>query len=119
MTNYSPEAYSSSGVLWWKLRIRPGTKKAKFGAEPQLASWLMFNAKVGDILTMRQLREVLGNSEKPNADEHLNRRFRALRKYGWSILSSRDASELRPDQYLRPRCVQLARVLKQTGSFYD
>jgi len=99
MTNYSSEAYAPSGELWWKLRIRPGTKKAKFGAEPQLASWLMFNAQVGDILTMRKLREVLGNSKEPNADEHLNRRFRALRKYGWSILSARDASELKPDQY--------------------
>jgi hypothetical protein len=100
MTTYNPGAYSPSGELWWNLKIRPGAKKAPFGAEPRLASWLMFNAKVGQIFTMRQLREELGESNKPNADEQLNRRLRSLRAYGWIILSGRDASNLKPDQYL-------------------
>lgn len=99
MNTYPTDARSPSGELWWKLTIRPGKKKQRFGAEPRLAAWLMFNSKVGDVLTIRQLRGVLGDTEGPNTDEHFNRRFRELRKFGWSVLSSRDSSDLRPDEY--------------------
>lgn len=67
--------------------------------EPKLAAWLNFNAKLGDVFTMRQFRDVLGDADAPNAQEHFNRRFRALRKFGWIVLSSRDSGDLAPDQY--------------------
>jgi hypothetical protein len=99
MAEYPADAYSPSGTLWWQLEFWPGKKKSKFGAEPKLASWLNFNAKVGDVFTLRQLREVLGDSAGPNTHEHFNRRLRNLRKYGWSFHSNRDSVELRPDEY--------------------
>lgn len=99
MKNYPADARSPSGELWWELRFWPGTKKQKFGVEPRLAAWLMFNCKLGDVFTMRSLRAAIGEPEKPNDDEHFNRRFRNLRKYGWNVLSGRDASELSPDEY--------------------
>jgi 5-methylcytosine-specific restriction endonuclease McrA len=97
-TEYDAEAYSPSGEVWWKLTFWPG-KKQKFGVEPKLAAWLNYNAKVSDVFTMRQFRDVLGDADAPNTQEHFNRRFRALRKYGWIVLSSRDSGDLEPDQY--------------------
>jgi 5-methylcytosine-specific restriction endonuclease McrA len=97
--NNHDAARSPSGEVWWKLTHWPG-KTTRFGVEPKLAAWLNFNAKVGDVFTMRQLREVLGDmAGRPNAQEHFNRRFRALRKYGWIVLSSRDAGDLKSDEY--------------------
>ncbi len=58
--------------------------------EPRLAAYLRFNAEIGGILTLRKLREALGEPNRPNDHEHFNRRFRQLRKYGWTVLSSRD-----------------------------
>lgn len=98
MKRHPADACSPSGELWWKLHVWPG-RRQKFGAEPRLAAWLMFNAKMGDILTLKQLRDVLGDVSGPNVDEHFNRRFRELRKYGWRVLSSRDARELKPNEY--------------------
>ena len=98
MNPYPKDAYSPSGGLWWQLSFWPGTKK-DFGAEPKLAAWLKFNAKVGDILTLKQLRESLPDEGEPNDDEHFNRRFRELRKYAWSVLSSRDLAGLKQDEY--------------------
>lgn len=95
---YSAEAYSPTGTVWWKLRFWPG-KRVKFGAEPKLASWLKFNAHVGDVFTMRQLRQLLGTAVRANEDEHFNRRFRELRKYGWVVSSSRDAGGLGQNEY--------------------
>ena len=96
---YPQQAYSSSGEPWWQLSFWPETKARRFGAEPKLASWLNFNAKVGEVFTIRQLREALGGVAGPNIDEHFNRRFRNLRKYGWIVLSSRDAGDLKPNEY--------------------
>src|SRR5437016_3295000 len=94
----SGAARSPSGETWWKLTYWPG-KTQRFGVEPKLAAWLNFNAKVGDIFTMRQLRQALGTTAGPNTQEHFNRRLRSLRKYGWIVLSSRDAGNLKSDEY--------------------
>jgi len=99
MAKYPSDAYSPTGELWWNVRIWPGKQKQKFGVEPQLAAWLNFNAKEGDILTLRRLRKELGEANHPVDDEHFNRRFRQLRKYGWSVLSSRDFAGLKQDEY--------------------
>jgi hypothetical protein len=64
-----------------------------------LAAYLHFNARIGDILTLKQLRESVAEPGKPNNQEHFNRRFRQLRKYGWAVLSSRDAAGLKQDEY--------------------
>jgi hypothetical protein len=99
MPTYPPAAYAPSGQLWWELPLWPGKSKQKFGTEPRLAAWLHFNAKVGQILTLRRLRASLGETGHPNDHEHFNRRFRQLRKYGWSVLSSRDVAGLKQDEY--------------------
>jgi 5-methylcytosine-specific restriction endonuclease McrA len=99
MAAYPSDAYAPPGHLWWDLRVWPGTKKQRFGAEPRLAAWLNFNARVGTILTLRNLREVLSEEEAPNQDEHFGRRFRNLRKYGWVVHSSRDVAGLKQDEY--------------------
>lgn len=109
-------AYSPSGELWWKLSIWSGKKTQRFGAEPKLASWLTFNMKVGEVFTIRQLRKVLGNTIGPNDHEHFNRRFRNLRRYGWIVLSSRDAGDLKPDQY---RLKQIGAPIWLGKSKYD
>lgn len=97
--NYPAEAYSSSGEPWWQLKFWPGKKRLRFGVEPKLASWLRFNAPVGEVFTIRRLREALGGAAGANTDEHFNRRLRSLRKYGWIVLSSRDAGDLKQDEY--------------------
>jgi hypothetical protein len=91
-------ARSPSEEVWWKLRSWPG-KTQHFGVEPKLAAWLNFNAKVGDVFTIRQLRQALGGTAGPNTQEHFNRRLRNLRKYGWFVLSSRDAGNLKSNEY--------------------
>jgi 5-methylcytosine-specific restriction endonuclease McrA len=99
MTPYPSDAHSPSGEPWWQLRIWPGKKKAKFGGEPKIAAWLMFNTKVGGIFTLKYLREALGGIGEPNDDEHLNRRLRKLRDYGWTVHSGRDDANLKQDEY--------------------
>jgi 5-methylcytosine-specific restriction endonuclease McrA len=99
MTLYPPGAHSPSREPWWQLRIWPSKKKAKFGGQPKIAAWLMFNTKVGGIFTLKRLREALGDDGEPNDDEHLNRRLRKLRDYGWTVHSSRDDANLKHDQY--------------------
>lgn len=99
MSTYPTDAYSPTGPLWWELRTWPGKAHQKFGTEPRLAAYLHFNAKAGQILTLRKLREALGEPNRPNDHEHFNRRFRQLRKYGWSVLSSRDVAGLKQDEY--------------------
>src|ERR1700737_1282806 len=96
---YPAAAYSPSGELWWRLNFWPGKGRQRFGVEPKLASWLNFNIKIGDLLTIKRLRETLGDSAGANTQEHFNRRFRNLRKYGWIVLSSRDDADLRQDEY--------------------
>lgn len=95
---YPAEAHSPSGKFWWELRFWPG-KRVKFGVEPKLAAWLNFNAQIGEVLTIRQLRRMVGSAAAANTDEHFNRRFRELRKYRWIVHSSRDAGDLEQDEY--------------------
>jgi 5-methylcytosine-specific restriction endonuclease McrA len=99
MSTYPPEALAPDGQLWWKVRIWPGKKRAEFGVEPRLAAWFNYNIKVGDIFTLKMLRQALGEEDLPNNHEHFNRRLRNLRKYGWAIHSSRDLRGLEQDQY--------------------
>lgn len=95
---YPPDAFAPTGDLWWTLKTWPG-KRMRFGAEVKIASWLQFNADVGSLHTLRDLRRVLGEKGKPEAQEHFNRRVRKLRDFGWEILSARDDASLQPDQY--------------------
>jgi hypothetical protein len=44
--------------------------------------------------------------------------FRSMTKKGSAGKEDRHASTQAYIDYMRPRCVQLARVLKKTGSFY-
>lgn len=97
---YPVEAYSPSGVLWWQLAVWPGKKRRRFGVEPRLAAWLNFNTKAGQVFTMRDLRQVLGDDGGANTHEHFGRRFRRLREYGWVVHSSRDVADLGQDEYL-------------------
>jgi hypothetical protein len=97
VADYPPEAYAPDGRLWWELDYWPGTRR-DFGVERKLAAWLTFNARIGQVLTIRQLRAALGGAA-PNTDEHFNRRLRALRPAGYEIPSGRDVGGLRPDEY--------------------
>lgn len=97
--SYPSEAYASNGWLWWQLKFWPGTKR-RFGDEQKLAAWLAFNCELGDTITMRQLRAALGEDDRPNVAEHLNRRLRVLRQRdGWEIPSARDDGSLGHDEY--------------------
>jgi 5-methylcytosine-specific restriction endonuclease McrA len=97
--NYPANAYSPAGPPWWELRTWPGKAKQKFGTEPRLAAYLQFNVQVGEILTLRKLREAVGESNRPSDPEHFNRRFRQLRKYGWTVLSNHDIDGLKQGEY--------------------
>lgn len=95
---YPDAAYASNDVLWWKLQKHVDSNR-DYGAELKIASWLAFNVKVGDTVTMRDLRKALGDAI-PNDDEHLNRRLRELRKRdGWEILSNKDDGRLAVGAY--------------------
>lgn len=97
---YPPDAYAPNGVLWWKLKVTPGTRRQPYGDENKLAAWLAFNRAVGETFTMRQLRTALGEEKTPNYAEHLNRRLRTLRaRDGWEIPSARDDGTLGSDEY--------------------
>ncbi|GLY40860.1 hypothetical protein Amsp01_068830 [Amycolatopsis sp. NBRC 101858] len=97
--SYPSTAYASDGCLWWQLKFKPGSKQP-FGDEQKLAAWLAFNCELGDTITMRQLRVALGEEDRPNAAEHLNRRLRVLRQRdGWEIPSARDDGSLGHDEY--------------------
>ena len=86
---YPTEAYAPSGDLWWELDHIPGTKR-RFGGERRIAAWLTFNVDEGELFTMRDLRNALGDEAVPNDAEHLNRRLRNLRPDGWVIPSNKD-----------------------------
>jgi hypothetical protein len=96
---YPAEAHASSGELWWDLKIWPGKKRQRFGDEPKLASWLKFDTVVGEVFTIRRLRQALGSATGANTNEHFNRRLRNLRKYKWIVLSGRDAADLKQNEY--------------------
>jgi hypothetical protein len=95
---YPSEAYAENGVLWWELETWPG-KKQRFGGERKMAAWLAFELDTGDIFTMRQVREALGNDAVPNSQEHLNRRLRALREDGWMLTTNQHDKSLGSGKY--------------------
>lgn len=96
--SYPPEAFASNGVLWWELATYPGMKR-DYGAERKLAAWLAFNRTVGDVFTTKEVRLALGDPDVPNADEHLQRRLRQLRKDDWVIPSTKYDRNLPPEHY--------------------
>lgn len=100
MGRYGPEAYAPDGTLWWRLTIAPGKKRLKFGDEQKISAYLACHVGQDGTLTMRMLREALGEETVPNDKEHLNRRLRNLRRRdGWTIASQRDDGSLSHDQY--------------------
>jgi hypothetical protein len=99
LKRYRPEDYAPDGTLWWQLKTRPGTKRAKFGDEPKIAAYLA-HLGMDAVFTMRSLRAALGEETIPNDAEHLNRRLRQLRlRDKWEIPSARDDGALDADQY--------------------
>ena len=91
--HYPSDAYTLDGELWWEAEYRPGTRQ-KLGAEPKLAAWLYWNVDLGHTFTMRDVRTAIDSD-----DEHVNRRLRKLREYGWVIPSGQDDASLRPTEY--------------------
>ncbi len=101
---YPPEAYAREGRtseyrLWWELTVTPNMPRLEFGAEQKLSAWLAFNLSEGDTFRISDLRRALGDEIVPNQDEHLNRRFRELRKDGWEVPSNKDDRSLPPGVY--------------------
>lgn len=96
--SFPAAAYAPNGQLWWRLKNHPGTRRA-FGAEHKIAAWLRINKPVGSTFTMKEIRAALGETDAPNAAEHLNRRVRQLRKFEWSIPSAQEDASLKPDEY--------------------
>jgi hypothetical protein len=86
-SSYPADAYAPTGEPWWTVTVRPGAKKAKFGAERRIAAWLAYHKSVGDTFTTTELRAELGEDDIPNNQEHFQRRLRELRKDGWAIPS--------------------------------
>lgn len=82
---------------WWKPGCVIGNKK--LGAERRIASFLWFKLNVGDLFTMKRLREELGDGEGAEAAEQLNRRLRSLRKDGWILDSIKNDRSLPTDAY--------------------
>ena len=91
--DFSPGAYAPNGDLWWQIEYAPGTKRP-FGGEQKLAAWLFWNVDEGMTFTMREMRDSIESSA-----EHLNRRLRKLREYGWVIPSYQDDRTLEVEQY--------------------
>ena len=95
---YPPSAYAPNGQLWWQPSSRDENNHP-LGVERRLAAWLAFNKQVGDTFTTKEVRVALGEREKPNADEHFQRRLRQLRKDGWDIPSTKYDASLKAGQY--------------------
>lgn len=96
---YSSEAFSPDGTLWWRLKMTPG-KNRPFGDEQKIAAYLACHVGRNGIFTMRGLRAALGEDTIPNSAEHLNRRLRNLRlRDGWDIPSAKDDGSLAHDEY--------------------
>lgn len=99
MIKYPVEARAPNGQLWWELLTWPDSKQ-RFGVETKLAAWLTFNTQLGDVITIRQLRDAItGPNGVANTDEHFNRRLRRLRDFDWVIPSHREDSSLAGDEY--------------------
>jgi hypothetical protein len=96
---YPVDAHAPGGELWWLLRTWPG-RRQRFGAEVKVAAWIRFNLDLGDVFTLRELRQAIPTADdEPNDDEHFNRRVRALRTYGWELRSKREEDALAPNEY--------------------
>jgi len=93
---YPPGAYDPQGRLWWQIKSIGGRA---FGGEKRIAAWLAFNAPPGAVFTMRDIREALGDDERPDDAEHLNRRLRRLRQDGWVIFANKDDRTLSTGVY--------------------
>ncbi|GGK43378.1 HNH endonuclease [Nocardia camponoti] len=98
MSSQYPDTAFVKGVLWWNLTQYPN-KKMKFGATNRIAAWLHFNKEVGDTFTIRELREVLGDEDRPVTDEHFGRRLRELRALQWQLPSQQEDSSLKTNEY--------------------
>jgi len=98
-TPYPSAAYAPDGTLWWRLTHRPGSKR-KYGDELKTSAWLCYHVGQGGVFTMAMLRAALGENDRPNSNEHLNRRLRALRERdGWVIYSNKDDGTLAVNEY--------------------
>lgn len=96
---YSSEAFSPDGTLWWRLKMTPGMNR-RFGDERKIAAYLACHVGKNGLFTMRGLRAALGEDTIPNDAEHLNRRLRNLRlRDGWEIPSAKDDGNLAHDEY--------------------
>jgi 5-methylcytosine-specific restriction endonuclease McrA len=96
---YGADAYSPDDVLWWRLKMTPGTKRP-FGDEQKISAYLACHVGREGIFTMKDLRAALGEDAFPNSAEHLNRRLRNLRlRDKWVIPSAKDDGNLAHDQY--------------------
>lgn len=87
------------GVNWWHVTLTPGAKKQRFGGEKRIAAYLNFNVEVGQLFTMRDLREGIGTDGIAEDSEQLGRRLRNLRPDDWVIISYKDRRDLPPDTY--------------------
>lgn len=95
---FPPDAYSSTGVLWWELTTKPGTRQ-RFGQEARLAAWLWFAKDLGDTFSLPEARAALGTDLAADS-QHFDRRLRTLREVGWAIPSGKDSGQgLRNDEY--------------------
>lgn len=90
---------TSDGTNWWHVTVTPGMKVKPFGGEKRIAAYLNFNVRVGQVFTMRDIREAIGVDEVAEDAEQLGRRLRNLRPDDWVITSYKDARELSPDSY--------------------
>lgn len=90
-------ATGPNGVEWWKPECLVGNRK--LGAERRIAAFLWFKLNVGDLFTMKLLRDELGDGEGAEAAEQLNRRLRSLRKDEWVLSSIKDDRTLPVDAY--------------------
>lgn len=70
------------------------------GGQHRLAAYLWFQKDVGDSFTMIELREALGDGDRLESAEHLNRRLRELRDFGWIHDSYKDRQGQAPDTYI-------------------
>jgi DNA modification methylase len=128
---YSPRMAKKTGAnVGQASRLSPKSKKDETGATPVLRPSALLDTRVvycGDNL------EPLAKLPDACVDLiYIDPPFNSKRNYGqrpdwhslWGETKEKRAFEGHHENtkayidYLRPRCVQLARVLKQTGSFY-
>ncbi|MCF3937177.1 HNH endonuclease [Gordonia tangerina] len=84
---------------WWKPRKRLDMNREMSG-QHLIAAYLWHNRKIGEVFTMRELRVAIGEDGKPNDDEHLNRRLRALKDQGWLFSSYKSREGQNVEDYI-------------------